>query len=75
MFRYGQPVAALFRLEHQHSDGTWSTLMPAGQDPHDQTQFDPERAWDRGHVYVCAACQERVRILGPMPEEEPGPPA
>ena len=26
---YGNPAAALFQIEHQHSDGTWSTLQPA----------------------------------------------
>ena len=66
---YGQPSAALFRVEHQHNDGTWSTLAPAEHDPHDQAEYDPEREWDRGHVYVCMSCQERVRILEPRPEE------
>jgi hypothetical protein len=67
---YGQPSAALFRVEHQHNDGTWSTLQPADHEPHDSAEYDPERDWDRGHVYVCTSCQERVRVLGPRP----GPP-
>lgn len=62
---HGQQFAALFRVEHQHNDGTWSTLEPAGRDPHDPAEYDPEREWDRGHVYVCTSCQERVRVLGP----------
>ncbi|HEX7347945.1 MAG TPA: hypothetical protein VF253_14245 [Candidatus Limnocylindrales bacterium] len=64
---YGQPSAALFRVEHQHNDGTWSTLEPAERDPHDSAEYDPERDWGRGHVYVCTSCQERVRVLGPRP--------
>jgi hypothetical protein len=67
---YGQPAAALFRIEHQHSDGTWSTLEAVGSDSHDPAGSDPEREWERGHVYVCTACEERVRLLGPMPEEQ-----
>jgi hypothetical protein len=67
---YGQPSAALFRVEHQHSDGTWSTLEPAEHDPHDRAEYDPEREWDRGHVYICTSCEERVRVLGPRPDAE-----
>ena len=66
---YGQPSAALFRVEHQHNDGTWSALQPAEHDPHDPAEKDPERDWDRGHVYVCTSCQERVRVLRPRPED------
>lgn len=66
---HGQPSAALFQVEHQHNDGTWSTLRPAQHDPHDQAEYDPEREWDRGHVYICTSCEERVRILGPRPEQ------
>ena len=71
---YGQPSAALFRVEHQHSDGTWSTLRPVEHDPHDAAEYDPERDWGRGHVYVCSSCQERVRVLGPRPDD-PAPAA
>ena len=69
---YGQPSAALFRVEHQHNDGTWSRLQPAEHDPHDAAESDPERDWDRGHVYVCTSCQERVRVLGPR-SDDPAP--
>ena len=67
---YGQPSAALFRVEHQHNDGTWSTLEAVEHDPHDPAESDPERDWDRGHVYVCTSCQERVRVLG-LRHEDP----
>jgi len=65
---YGNPAAALFQIEHQHSDGTWSTLVPAGTDAHDAAGSDPEREWDRGHVYICTTCEERVRVIGPAPD-------
>jgi hypothetical protein len=65
---YGSPAAALFQVEHQHSDGTWSTLRPESTDPHDAAGSDPEREWDRGHVFVCTSCQERVRVIGPRQE-------
>ena len=65
---YGSPEAALFRVEHQHSDGTWSTLRPDAGDGHDAAGSDPEREWDRGHVFVCTSCQERVRVIGARPD-------
>ncbi|MFL5684429.1 MAG: hypothetical protein ACJ77D_00065 [Chloroflexota bacterium] len=66
---YGNPAAALFQVEHQHNDGTWSTLEPAGIDARDAAGSDPEREWDRGHVYICTACQERVRVIGSAPAD------
>lgn len=72
MFRYGQSTGALFRLEHQHDDGTWSRLEQVTRDPHDQADFDPERDWDRGHVYVCSSCGERVRAAAPAGAEGSG---
>ena len=59
---YGQPAAALFQVEHQHSDGTWSTLQPAAGDPHDSAGSDPEREWDRGHVFICTSCQDLTAL-------------
>lgn len=70
MFRYGQPAGALFRVEHQHNDGTWASLEPEpSRVPHDAADIDPEKEWDRGHVYVCTSCQERVRVT--IPEGDP----
>jgi hypothetical protein len=62
---YGQPAAALFQVEHQHRDGTWSTLQPATTDAHDAAGSDPEREWDRGHVFKCTSCEETVRVTMP----------
>jgi hypothetical protein len=68
MFQYGQLSNALFQVQHQHSDGSWGTMEPEG-DPHDPASLDPEQQWQRGHVYVCRSCEERVRIQ--VPEGEP----
>jgi hypothetical protein len=66
MFQYGQLSNTLFNVQHQHSDGSWGTMVPE-HDPHDPAQLDPELEWQRGHVYVCTSCQERVRVS--IPEE------
>jgi hypothetical protein len=66
MFQYGQLSNTLFHLEHQHSDGTWASMEPETK-PHDPADIDPEREWERGHVYICRSCQERVRVS--IPEE------
>jgi hypothetical protein len=75
MFRYGDMTGALFQVEHRHSDGTWSRLEPVTHDPHDQAGADPEREWDRGHVFVCTRCQETVRIVAPAAAGEDLPQA
>lgn len=61
MFQYGALAEGL-RVEHQHSDGSWSEMEPA--EAHDPADRDPEREWERGHVYVCA-CGEAVRVMAP----------
>jgi hypothetical protein len=66
MFQYGQLSNTLFHVEHQHSDGTWASMDPVNA-PHDPADIDPEKEWDRGHVYICNSCQERVRVS--IPEE------
>jgi hypothetical protein len=73
MFQYGQRSNVLFEVEHQHSDGSWGRLAPedAGQH-HDPAGHDPEQQWQRGHVYVCLSCEERVRIKEPEEGAEPG---
>jgi hypothetical protein len=67
MFQYGV-LAERLQIEHQHADGTWAPMEP--RDPHDAAELDAERAWDRGHVYVCARCQETVRVT--IPGEDDG---
>lgn len=61
MFQYGALAEGL-RIEHQHADGSWSVMEP--EEAHDPAQRDPERDWERGHVYVCA-CGEAVRVMVP----------
>ena len=60
MFQYGVLGEGL-RIEHRHGDGSWAVMER--EDPHDAADVDPEREWDRGHVYVCA-CGEEVRVTG-----------
>ena len=61
MFQYGA-VAESLRIEHRHGDGSWAAMERA--DPHDPAELDPEREWERGHVYVCE-CGEEIRVMGP----------
>jgi hypothetical protein len=70
MFQYGALAEGL-RIEHQHADGSWSPMEP--EDAHDPADRDPEREWERGHVYVCD-CGEAVRVMGPA-ESDAGEPA
>jgi hypothetical protein len=75
MFQYGPITEIELRVQHQHDDGTWSELEPEREhDAHDPAQLDPEQEWQRGHVYICSKCQERVRIIGrkPAPTEGSG---
>ena len=75
MFQYGQLSNTLFYVQHQHGDGQWGNMIPE-QDPdpehapHDPAQLDPEQEWQRGHIYVCESCHERVRIMVPA-EQRP----
>jgi hypothetical protein len=52
---------ALMRLEHRHSDGSWSPLEPRPQH-HDSVKHDPERTWAGGQLYVCSTCDEQVVV-------------
>ena len=53
-------LAAAIRLEHRHSDGSWSPLQRSHHDPADH---DPERAWAKGEIYRCSGCDEEVRVV------------
>ena len=33
---------------------------------HDPAEHDPERAWERGQVFECASCDERVVVADPV---------
>jgi hypothetical protein len=59
-------LAAAIRLEHRHSDGSWSPLQRSHHDPADH---DPERGWARGEIYRCSTCEEEVRVV---PADEAG---
>ncbi len=73
MFQYGPLSEVELRVQHQHNDGSWSTLQRSTE-AHDAAELDPEQEWQRGHIYICKKCQERVRIIAPKPEAtaEPG---
>jgi hypothetical protein len=54
-------------VEHLHADGT-SSRMEIEPTPGDAAEYDPERAWAAGRIYVCPACEERVRVVLPPSE-------
>ena len=56
---------AVFRLEHRHSDGSWSPLERRPQH-HDAAEHDPERTWTGGQLYACPDCDEQVIVRGPV---------
>jgi hypothetical protein len=60
MFQLSGLETAL-RLEHRHEDGSWSPLEPRATH-HDPAELDPERDWAHGRIYVCASCNEVVRV-------------
>jgi hypothetical protein len=68
MFQYGPLSEIMLRVEHRHADGTWSTMEPK-REPHDPAELDPEEDWQHGHVYICKACQEEIRIEAEEREE------
>lgn len=59
---------AMMRLEHRHSDGSWSRLERQPQH-HDPVDHDPERAWADGELYACPTCDEQVIVRNPTGEE------
>jgi hypothetical protein len=60
----------LLRLEHRHSDGSWSELEPR-RSHHDAAEHDPERGWAIGKIFRCRTCDEEVRVVDPATEEGP----
>jgi hypothetical protein len=62
MFQYGV-VAGGLNIKHQHPDGSWAEMAP--RDAHDAAEFDEERDWQRGHVYVCRQCEETIEVSPP----------
>jgi hypothetical protein len=51
------------RLSHRHHDGAWSEMRRVHHDP---AEHDPERAWERGQVFQCTSCDERVVVADPV---------
>jgi hypothetical protein len=65
----GRFTEALLRLEHRHSDGSWSRLEARPQH-HDATDHDPERTWLEGaQLYVCSTCDEQVVVRNPVDDD------
>ncbi len=60
---------ALMRVEHRHSDGSWSPLERRPQH-HDSAEHDPERTWANTQLYACPACDEQVIVRGPTGTDE-----
>jgi hypothetical protein len=69
MFQYGILAGGL-KVEHQHADGSWETMDP--EEVLNPAEFDPERDWSRGHVFVCRTCEETVRITPQGSKDEAG---
>jgi hypothetical protein len=57
-------------VEHLHADGT-SSQMEIEPTPGDAAEYDPERAWATGRIYVCPSCAERVRVELPPSKQLP----
>jgi hypothetical protein len=54
-------------VEHRHSDGSWGRMEDTGPH-HDPAAHDPEGGWQYGRVFVCASCEEEVRIAATEPD-------
>ena len=52
-------IAQQFRLEHHHSDGSWSPLEPQH---HESADHDAERSWLRRTIFRCTSCAEEVAV-------------
>ena len=63
-------IARDIRLEHHHSDGTWSPLEPVH---HDSVAHDSERSWLKRTIYRCVACNEEVAVTQGNGDDEDEP--
>jgi hypothetical protein len=59
-------ISQELRLEHRHSDGSWSPLEPA---PHGEAEHDSERSWLRRRIFRCPTCDEQVAVTDGAEEE------
>ena len=62
MFQLGQLAGRGIALEHRHSDGSWSPFEEV-RTHHDAADHDPERGWEFGQIFRCAACEEEIRVV------------
>jgi hypothetical protein len=60
-------IAQQFRVEHHHSDGSWSPLEPQH---HESADHDAERSWLRRTIFRCASCNEEVAVTELADEDE-----
>lgn len=72
MFQLGG-LESILRLEHRHDDGSWSAFEPKPSH-HDPADHDPERDWANGRIYVCAKCNEEIRVADAAGEGGPAKP-
>ena len=59
-------IAQQFRVEHHHSDGSWSPLEPIH---HDAAAHDSERSWLRRTIFRCTDCGDEVAVTEGLDEE------
>jgi hypothetical protein len=59
-------IVQAMRLEHHHSDGSWSPMEPIH---HGQADHDAERGWLKGLIFRCKTCQEEVSVTQGFEEE------
>jgi hypothetical protein len=60
-------IAQEFRLEHRHTDGSWSPMEPV---EHDSTAHDGERSWLRRRLFRCTTCTEEVAVTNANDDDE-----
>lgn len=61
-------IAQQFRIEHRHSDGSWSPLEPLH---HDAAAHDAERSWLKRTIFRCSSCAGEVAVTEAGNEDEP----
>ena len=64
-------IAQEFRIEHRHSDGTWSPLEP---NHHGPAEHDAERSWLKRTIYRCPSCDQTVTVTEGVVEDGPPEP-
>lgn len=57
----------LARFEHSHGGNEWHDMHDVTPS-HDAAESDPERAWQRGRILRCSACEDEIRVM--MPDQD-----